>query len=281
MFKIVSKSVLNEAVKKIEISAPEIAKRVKAGQFIMLRVVDKGERIPVTVVARNVQSGTITIIVQEIGKTTQLLGRLEIGDSIKDVLGPLGHSTEAVTGKTVVAIGGGVGVAEILPVSRMYKENNNKVIGIIGARTKDLVILEKEMKGACDELFVTTDDGSYIRKGFVSDVLKELLDKKEKVDIVYAIGPVPMMRAISVLTKPYGVKTIVSLNPIMVDGTGMCGACRVTVGGKTLFACVDGPEFDGHEVSWDELIMRLSMFKVQEKTSIDKFQEDCKCRQKK
>jgi ferredoxin--NADP+ reductase len=280
MYKIIFKKELSPNVKQIEVEAPDIAKKAGAGQFVMLRVSENGERIPLTIAGRNPDKGTITLIFQEIGKTTTKLGKLETGDSIPDVLGPLGHATETKKIGTIVAVGGGVGVAEILPVARGYKEAGNKVIGIIGARNKGLVILEEEMKKACDSLFVTTDDGSHIRKGFVSDVLKELIDKGEKIDIVYAIGPVPMMKVISNLTKPYNIKTIVSLNPIMVDGTGMCGSCRVTVGGKTQFACVDGPEFNGHEVAWDELIKRLSIFKDKEKICMDKYETECKCQNK-
>jgi NAD(P)H-flavin reductase len=275
MYRILSKKIISSIIKQFEIEAPEIAKRAKPGQFVILRVWDKGERIPLTIAGINEKNGSITIIFQEIGKSTIHLGTLNTGDSIKDLLGPLGQPTHIEKTGTVVAIGGGVGVAEILPVAMAFKHSGNKVIGIIGARTKDLIILENEMKNACTELHVTTDDGSYSRKGFVSNVLEDLIKAGEKIDVVYAIGPVPMMKVISNLTKPYNIKTIVSLNPIMVDGTGMCGACRVSVAGKTKFACVDGPEFNGHEVDWNELITRLSIFKDKEKVSLDKFHTNC------
>lgn len=277
MFTILSKRRLSDNVVRIEVHAPDIARRVKAGQFVILRVTEKGERIPITVTGRDAKAGSITLIFQEVGKTTMTLGKLEPNDAIRDVLGPLGHPTEPVEGKTIVAVGGGVGVAEILPVSRMFKQCGNKVIGIIGARTRDLVILEEEMAGACDRLCVTTDDGSHTRKGFVSDVLKELLDGGQKVDMVYAIGPVPMMKVVAALTRQFGIKTVVSLNPVMIDGSGMCGACRVTVGNTTKFACVDGPEFDGHEVAWEELITRLAAFKSKEKVALEQYQRECQC----
>jgi NAD(P)H-flavin reductase len=276
-FPVLSKEVLADNIKKIQILAPDIAKKAKAGQFIIVQVTDKGERVPLTVCQSDRKTGSITIVVQEIGKTTCLLGSLKPGDHIKNVLGPLGHPTNQVNNSTIIAIGGGVGVAEILPVSKMYREAGNNVIGIIGARNKDLVILEKEMAAACTRLIVTTDDGSYSRKGFVTEVLKELLEQGTKPDIVYAIGPVPMMQAVSSVTKPFAIKTIVSLNPIMVDGTGMCGACRVTVGGETKFACVDGPEFDAHAVLWDELKQRLSVFTQKEKMVLEQYKRQCSC----
>ncbi|OGS10385.1 MAG: ferredoxin-NADP reductase, partial [Elusimicrobia bacterium RIFOXYB1_FULL_48_9] len=217
MYPITAKEVLADSIKKIEVTAPDIAKRAKAGQFVIIRGSSKGERIPLTIADKNEKNGTVSLIFQEIGKTTLALGRLNAGDSIMDIVGPLGHPTESVKHGTVVAIGGGVGAAEILPVSRMYRECGNDVIGIIGARTRDLVILEREMTGSCGRLFVATDDGSAGRKGFVTDVLKELIEKGDKIDLVYAIGPVPMMRAIANLTKPFGIKTVVSLNPIMID----------------------------------------------------------------
>lgn len=277
MYKIVDKQIVGPNVKQIIVEAPDIARNARAGQFIVLRVNDKGERIPLTVAGRDEKKGLITIIFQEVGKTTQSLGLLNIGDSISDILGPLGHATEASKKGTVVCIGGGVGVAEILPVASAFKQSGNKVIGIIGARNKDLLILEKEMKEACDKLYVTTDDGSAGEKGFVSDVLKRLIAEKTGIAEVYAIGPVPMMKVVSNVTREFNIKTVVSLNPIMVDGTGMCGACRVSVGGKTYFACVDGPEFDGHQVNWEELTARLSLFKTEEKKALEKFQcEKCK-----
>jgi ferredoxin/flavodoxin---NADP+ reductase len=271
MFKIISKKIHSNAVKEFEVQAPEIAKRGRPGQFVILRPDARSERIPLTIANTDAARGTINIIFQEIGKTTSHLGTLGEGDSILDLVGPLGHPTEIKNYGTVIAIGGGVGVAEVLPVARAFKEAGNRVIGIIGARNKELLILEEPMKAATSELFVTTDDGSYGIKGFVSEVLKDLILKKISIDLVYAIGPVPMMRNIAGITKQSGIKTLVSLNPIMVDGTGMCGACRVSVGEKTYFACVDGPEFDGHNVNWDELIARLSLFKKEEQVCYQKF----------
>ena len=279
MNKILDKKVVGPNVKQIIVEAPDIARNAKAGQFIVLRVDSKGERIPLTIAGRDTTKGTITIIFQEVGKTTQSLGALNVGDSVQDILGPLGHPTEISKTGTIICIGGGVGVAEILPVATAFKQAGNKVIGIIGARNKDLLILEPEMKAACDKLYVTTDDGTSGEKGFVSDVLKRLIADKTEISTVYAIGPVPMMKVVSNVTKEFNIKTVVSLNPIMVDGTGMCGACRVTVGGKTYFACVDGPEFDGHQVNWEELTARLSLFKTEEKKALEMYQCE-KCKQK-
>jgi ferredoxin--NADP+ reductase len=278
MFTIVTKKQLSQNVKQIEIQAPDIAQRARPGQFVIVRACKTGERIPLTIAGTDPAKGTITIIFQEIGKTTTLLGTLDAGSHVCDVLGPLGHATDIRKAGTVVAIGGGVGVAEVLPVARAFKEAGNTVIGIIGGRNKDLIILENEMAAACDQLYITTDDGSHGRKGFVSDVLNDLIAQQTKIGLVYAIGPVPMMKAISALTQPHHIPTMVSLNPIMVDGTGMCGACRVTVAGTTKFACVEGPEFDGHQVNWDELIARLNLFKKEEKISLDNYKTECTCR---
>jgi len=275
MFKITAKVELAKDITEITVSAPIIAQKAKAGQFVILVLDEKGERIPLTLADWDRDEGTITLIFQKVGFSTKRLGALEIGDSIAHILGPLGHPTEAKSLGTVICIGGGVGIAEVYPVSRAFKEAGNRVLGIIGARSKDLLILEHEMKGICDELFITTDDGSYARKGLVTDVLKELLEVIEKSthtkypDLVYCIGPVQMMKAISELTAAYKIKTIASLNPIMVDATGMCGSCRCTVGGKTVFGCVDGPDFDAHEVDFDELEKRLNLFKNQENSFKD------------
>lgn len=278
MFKIVLKENLGQNVKSFFIEAADVAKNAKAGQFVMIRIDDKGERIPLTVAGVDAEKGLVRIIFQETGKTTFELGTLNEGDYIKDFVGPLGHPTEIKNYGTVVAVAGGVGTAEVLPVIKSLKSAGNRIIAVIGARNKDLIILEKELKEVCDELLFATDDGSYGTKGLVTDVLKNIIDK-ENVDIVYAIGPVPMMRAVAGLTKEKDIKTFVSLNPIMVDGTGMCGACRVTVDGKTRFACVEGPEFDAHKVNWTELISRLSLFRDLEKVSFDKFKHnpECKC----
>ena len=270
MFRIISKQELAKDITKIIVEAPQIAKKAKAGQFIVVIINEKGERIPLTLAGWDKEKGTISLILQKVGFSTKKLGALNTGDSIAHILGPLGHPTDVRNIGEVYCIGGGVGIAEIYPVSRAFKQAGNRVIGIIGARSKDLIILEKEMQQVCDELFVTTDDGSYSRKGFVTDVLKELFAVIEQSthtkypDLVYAIGPVPMMQAISDLTGGYKIKTIVSLNPIMVDATGMCGSCRCTVSGKTVFGCVDGPDFDGHQVDFEELKKRLNLFKEYE-----------------
>jgi ferredoxin--NADP+ reductase len=256
MFAIVNKEILSPTITKYEIKAPYIAKKRKAGNFIMLRIEENGERIPITIVDSDLSKGTITIIVQSIGKTTKLLATKRVGDAILDVVGPLGTPTPIEFFGEIVCIGGGVGTAEVYPIARALKDVGNTIYSIIGARSKDLIILEKEMSALSKECYITTDDGSYGRKGIVTDQLKDIIDSNKNIKAVYAIGPLPMMKAVSNLTKSYGVKTLVSLNAIMVDGTGMCGGCRVTVGGKMKFACVDGPEFDGHLVDFDELIKR-------------------------
>ena len=271
MYKVLEKTFLQEIVVRTVIEAPEIARKRKAGQFVVLMIDDKGERIPLTIVDSDSKKGTITIIYQIVGKTTAHLAKLNKGDFIMHVLGPLGHPTEIENFGTAVVVGGGVGIGVAYPIAAALKKAGNKVISIIGARTKDILILEDDMRKVSDQLLVATDDGSYGFHGFVSTVLQNLIDSKEKIDIAYAIGPVPMMRVLANLTKPYGIKTIVSLNPIMVDATGMCGACRVAVGGKTMFGCVDGPEFDGHEVDFNLLMTRLRMYCDQEKQAIDNY----------
>jgi ferredoxin--NADP+ reductase len=274
MFKILGKQRLYENIVKLDVEAPLIAERAKAGQFITLRIDEKGERIPLTI-ADNDSKKAITIVFQEVGASTRTLGRLEIGDSILDILGPLGHPTEVERFGTVVCIGGGVGIAVVHPVVKAMKEKGNKVITVIGSRCEDALIFRKENQAYSDEFFITTDDGSCGRKGFVSDELKHLIEKCAKIDRVIAIGPVPMMKAVSNVTKPRNIKTIVSLNPLMLDATGMCGVCRVTVGGEVKFTCVDGPEFDGHQVDYDELTTRLSQYKDKEKVAMEKC-ERCK-----
>jgi ferredoxin--NADP+ reductase len=275
LFKIIEKTFLQEIVVKTVIEAPEIARKRKAGQFIVLMIDEQGERIPLTIADSDSEKGTITIIYQVVGKTTAKLSQLNKGDFILNVLGPLGHPTEIENFGTAVVVGGGVGIGVAYPIATALKKAGNKVISIIGARTKDILILEDEMRKSSDQLLVATDDGSYGFHGFVSTVLQNLIDSKEKIDIVYAIGPVPMMRVLANLTKPYGLKTIVSLNPIMVDATGMCGACRVSVGGKTKFGCVDGPEFDGHEVDFNLLMTRLKMYNDQEKQAMERYRCEC------
>ncbi|MDR0822673.1 MAG: sulfide/dihydroorotate dehydrogenase-like FAD/NAD-binding protein [Endomicrobium sp.] len=277
MYKIVSKQQLASNITSFWLSAPDIAKNAKAGQFIIFRIDDYGERVPLTIAGVDKGKGLVRIIFQHAGKSTTALSLLNEGEFVKDFLGPLGQPTEVEKYGTVCIVSGGVGTAEIIPVIDALKEAGNKVISIVGARTKELLLLEDDIRKASTELIVATDDGSYGIKGFVTNVLQDVISK-EKVDIVYAIGPVPMMKAVANLTKEKGVRTLASLNPIMVDGTGMCGACRVTVDGKTKFACVDGPEFDAHKVNWDELISRLGTFKDLEKVSLEKFQNGgCKC----
>ena len=269
--KIVTTKELAPKTMLLEIEAEHIARRGKAGQFIILRVNDEGERIPLTIANRNVEKGTITLVAQEVGKTTELLNAMNVGDEIHDLAGPLGKATEIPTGKTVVCVGGGIGNAVVWPQVQALKEAGNKVIAILGARNKELLILEKEITALADEVIVTTDDGSYGRKGMVTHALDDLIDGGEKIDEVITIGPVVMMKFVCKTTEPHGIPTLASLNPIMVDGTGMCGACRVTVGGETKFACVEGPEFDGHQTDFDELITRLSYYKVEERASLDHY----------
>jgi len=272
VYPIVAKEVLAPTVTKFVVTAPFIARKRKPGNFVIIRVEETGERIPLTIVDSDLEHGTITLIVQAIGKTTRLLATKNVGDAIVDCAGPLGTPTPIEFHGTVACVGGGVGTAELYPIARALKQAGNTVLGIVGARSKELVILEAEMAAFADAVYITTDDGSYKRKGFVTDQLKELLDGPAKIDAVYAIGPLPMMKAVSKLTKEYGVKTYVSLNAIMVDGTGMCGGCRVTIGGQMKFACVDGPEFDGHLVDFDELIMRNRTYVDLEKISNERCQ---------
>jgi ferredoxin--NADP+ reductase len=253
-----------------EIEAPLIARKAKPGQFVILKANETGERIPLTMADTDPEKGTITIVYQVVGKSTRVFADLKEGDGFQDVIGPLGKATHLEKLGNVVCVGGGTGVAVVHPITRGLKEMGNHVIGIIGARNKDLLILEDRMKAASHELKVCTDDGSYGHHGFVTDVLKDILENLE-VGLVVAIGPVPMMKFVSKMTKDYNVPTLVSLNPIMVDGTGMCGGCRVTVGGETKFACVDGPEFDGHQVDFDELTLRLQAYTADEKKCDDDY----------
>jgi ferredoxin--NADP+ reductase len=253
-----------------EIAAPLIARKAKPGQFVILKANENGERIPLTMADTDPEKGTITIIYMVVGKSTALFKTLAVGDGYQDVIGPLGKPTHLEKQGTVVCVGGGTGIAVLHPITRALKEIGNHVIGIIGARSRDLLILEERMTLASHELHICTDDGSYGRPGFVTEALKEVLEK-EDVKQVVAIGPVPMMKFVSKITEEYNVPTLVSLNPIMVDGTGMCGGCRVTVGGETRFACVDGPEFDGHKVDYDELMHRLQGYSDEEKRCYDEF----------
>ena len=276
MFEILRREEMaNGTVVLNEISAPLIAKKARPGQFVILKANETGERIPLTMADTDPTRGTITIIYQVVGKSTALFKSMNLGEKFQDIIGPLGSPTHLEKVGTVACVGGGTGVAVLHPITRGLKELGNHVIAIIGARTKDLLILEDKMKAASHELFVCTDDGSYGHHGFVTDVLKDILEK-EDVKLVVGIGPVPMMKFLCKVTEEYKVKTIVSLNPIMVDGTGMCGCCRVTVGGETRFACVDGPEFDGHQVDFDELMQRLNSYKEEEAVAYEKFKCECK-----
>ena len=265
MAKILKKIELSEVIYEFLVDAPLVAHKCEPGQFVIIRTDEYSERIPLTIADFDREAGTVTLVVQAVGNTTKdLCGNYNEGDDILDIVGPLGQPSEAENFGTVVMVGGGVGVAPVYPIARKYKELGNKVIGIIGARDKDLIMWEDKMRAVCDELIVCTDNGSAGRKGLVTEPLKEMLEAGDKVDLVVAIGPVIMMKFVSLTTKPFGTKTTVSLNTIMVDGTGMCGGCRVSVGGENKFACVDGPEFDGHLVDWGNLLMRQQMYKNQE-----------------
>jgi len=273
MNKIVSKELFSENVVKFEIEAPRIAKARRAGHFVIVRVDENGERIPLTIAGSNLEKGTITLVVQRIGVSTHKLFNLNVGDCVADVVGPLGKATKIEKqANTVLCCGGGVGVAPLLPIIKAMKAAGNKVTIIMGARNESLFLMKDEMTALADNIIFMTDDGSYGRKGLVTEPLKELCeDTKGKPDMVIAIGPPIMMKFCALTTKPYGVKTVVSLNSIMVDGTGMCGGCRVTIGGKTKFVCVDGPEFDGHEVDWNNMLQRMGAFKPQEQESLHRF----------
>lgn len=280
MYRIVAKQELAPTIKLFRVEAPAVAAKARAGQFIILRIDEQGERIPLTIADFDREEGTITTIFQEVGYTTRALGKLEAGDSLLDFVGPLGLPTEVENYGKVVCVGGGVGIAPVHPIARALKEAGNEVISIIGARSKELLILEDEMRAASSRLLVATDDGSYGHKGFVTELLKQVLDAEKDVAVVWGIGPMIMMRTVCETTRPYGVKTIVSMNPIMVDGTGMCGACRVSVGGETKFACVDGPEFDGHQVDWQLAMRRAAMYKEEEMRALAAANcgGDCGCR---
>lgn len=269
VYKIIKKQQLAPSVQMFEVEAPLIAKKAKPGQFIILRTNEEGERIPLTIADFNRETGTITLIFQEVGASTVELGLLNEGEFIVDVVGPLGKATHIEKMGTVVCVGGGIGIAPVYPIARGMKEAGNEVISIIGARSEDILIYEQEMEAVSDELIITTDDGSKGRKALVTQPLKELLDSDKTISLVVAIGPVIMMKFVAETTRPYGVPTVVSLNPIMVDGTGMCGGCRVSVGNENKFACVDGPEFDGHKVDFDVLMSRQRMYKSQEKQHSD------------
>lgn len=262
MNRIISQQELAANIKQLVVEAPAVAEKVRPGQFVVIILDEKGERIPLTVVNSQPRKGTLTLVFQEVGKTTLRLGRLKAGEALFGLLGPLGQPTEIKRLGLVITVGGGVGIAEVYPVTRAFKQAGNKVITIIGARTKALLILAQQLRRVCDELLISTDDGTFGQRGLTSDILKEIVTRGA--DLVYAVGPVPMMQAVAEITRPYKLKTLVCLNPIMVDATGMCGACRVSVGGQMKFGCVDGPEFDGHLVDFAQLKQRLSQFSGQE-----------------
>lgn len=280
MFKILASETIAPNSRLFRIAAPQVAKKALPGQYVVIRINEHGERIPLTMADSDPIEGSITLIVQEVGKTTRELGTCVAGQELRDLLGPLGMPSEIESFGTVVCLGGGFGVAAMYPIARALKKAGNKVISIIGARNQDLLLWEDRTREVSDELHITTDDGSRGRKGFVSDVLQDMLKAGDKIDRVIAIGPVPMMRAVAKTTEPYGVKTIVSLNPIMLDATGLCGVCRVTIAGKAKFACVDGPEFDAHSVDWAELMSRLTVYVPEEKAALERYEhrcEDCRC----
>lgn len=272
MYKIVRKKELNSAVTMMDIEAPFVARKAKAGQFIIFRVDDKSERVPLTIAGYDREKGTVSIIFQKVGLSTELLGAKNEGDFIQDFVGPLGKPTATEGLKRVCVVGGGVGCAIAYPSAKAFKEAGVETDVIIGFRNKDIVILEDEFKAACDNLYLMTDDGSYGEHGFVTVKLQQLLESGKQYDEVLAIGPIPMMKFVAKTTEPFGVKTIVSLNPIMVDGTGMCGGCRISVGGETKFACVDGPDFDGHKIDWDLAVKRNQMYRDFE---MHKHEETC------
>lgn len=265
MNKIIKKEVLSTMITRMVIEAPDVARHAAPGNFIILRIDKHGERIPLTIADYNKEKGTITIIFQIVGKTTGKLNLLNEGDYILDFVGPLGNPTEFGDSQKAIVVGGGLGVAIAYPQAKGLRAKGVKVTAILGFRSKDLFVLTDELGEICEELVIMTDDGSNGNKGFVTQALQQLLEKDSSFDVVIAVGPIPMMKAVSDLTRPYGIKTIVSMNPIMIDGTGMCGGCRLTVGGKTKFACVDGPDFDGHLVDFDSAIARSNMFKKMER----------------
>ncbi len=275
VYDIIEKKQLVPELHQMKILAPDVARAAKPGQFIILRIDESGERIPLTIADYDTEKGTITIIFQEMGKTTKQLGLMEAGDVLQDFVGPLGHPSEIEKVGTVVLVGGGVGIAPIYPQISAYREAGNKVISIIGARNEDLLILEEQILAESDEVLIATDDGSKGHHGFVTDLVKQLLDGEEKIDRIVAIGPPIMMRAVAGVTEPYDVETIVSLNPIMIDGTGMCGGCRVSVAGQTKFACVDGPEFNARDVDFNLLMSRLNLYRNEEGESLEGYKEKC------
>jgi ferredoxin--NADP+ reductase len=279
MNKILENTLLAEKINLYRVSAPQIAKRRKAGQFVIVRIDERGERIPLTIADADPDQGTITLVVQAVGKSTTQMATLAPGDSLLDVVGPLGTPTHISENGTVAVVGGGIGIAPAHPMAQALKQAGNTVISILGARSQNLLIMEAEMRRASHEALICTDDGSYGQKGFVTDALSGLIAAGRPIDHVYAVGPVIMMKFVSRLTKQHNIPTTVSLNPIMVDGTGMCGGCRVTIGGKVQFACVEGPDFDGHLVDFDELMKRQAFYKEQERLAYERYQEQCRAQQ--
>ncbi|MBW6484982.1 MAG: sulfide/dihydroorotate dehydrogenase-like FAD/NAD-binding protein [Syntrophobacterales bacterium] len=279
MYKILHIEQLVPSIHLFKVEAPEVAKKAQAGQFVVVRLDETGERIPLTFADWDAKEGTVTIIFMEVGTTTHRLARMKAGDYIADFVGPLGVPTHVEKFGTVLCVAGGVGVAPVVPIARALKQSGNKVITIMGARSKNLLFWEDRLRDASDKMIVTTDDGSYGRKALVTEPLKELLEGAEKIDRIIAIGPSIMMKFCAATSKPFGVKTIVSLNPIMVDGTGMCGCCRVAVGGVTKFACVEGPDFDGHQVDWNLLAARQRTYTAEEKQSLEQWR--CQCGEQK
>ena len=274
MFRIVDAAFIAPGIKRFIIEAPRIAKKHKPGQFVILRLYEQGERIPLTIERSDPERGTINIVVQSAGKTTRLLNSFDTGDRILDVVGPLGKPSEIEKFGTVVIMGGGVGTAMAYPTAAALKKAGNRVISIVGARNKDLVILERELGEVSDQVLITTDDGSYAEKGFVTDKLRQLIESGTHIDLVLAVGPIPMMKAVADVTRAAHIRTIVSLNPIMIDGTGMCGGCRVLIDSKSEFACVDGPEFDAHRVNFEVLVQRNAMYREAERKSMEEFQHE-------
>ena len=278
MYEILVKEDLAPVTKLFEVRAPDVARKARAGQFTMVRINNEGERIPLTIADYDRERGTVTLVVQEVGKTTMQMGTLAAGDHFASVTGPLGLPSEIEDYGTVLCVGGGVGIAPVYPIARDLKEAGNTVLSIIGARNEDLLFWEDKMRSVSDELIVCTDDGSYGRKALVTIPIKEMLEAGRTITHIWAIGPAIMMKFCALTTQPFRVPTTVSLNSIMVDGTGMCGACRVEVGGQTRFVCVDGPEFDGHQVDWDQLLARQRIYLDQEQQAMEKWQHDCQCR---
>ncbi len=276
-YKITHKEALSNDVYRIKVQAPKVAQKHNPGQFVILRVNETGERIPLTIADTDLDQGLITLIFQVVGKTTMLLADQNVGDELHDVCGPLGTPTHIEKWGNVACVGGGIGIAPMYPIAKAIREAGNRLINILGARTRELLILEDEMGAVADKQLVCTDDGSYGRHGLVTDVLKDIIESEDKPAIVFAIGPLPMMKFVSKLTREYEIPTIVSLNSIMVDGTGMCGGCRVTVGGEQKFTCVNGPEFDGHQVDFDQLAKRLAFYREQEAVAREEYEKNRQC----